>query len=88
LLRRGRWMRVRKLRIGAAVQAELPLLLEREAYLADELEVPREVYLWDPEAGSAALPDSLPWKFHALCPGRASGGVAADSPDLAMAGAG
>lgn len=88
LLRRARWMRIRKLRIGGAAYAELPLILEREAYLADELEVPHEVYLWDPEAGGAALPDSPPWKFHPLCPASAPGGTAVDSPHLAIEGTG
>jgi hypothetical protein len=73
LLHRGRWVRVRNLRVGGAWREELPTILEREGVLADHPEVPHEVYLWDAESGDAALPDALPWRFHALSPERARG---------------
>ena len=68
LLHRGCWLRVRSLRIGSEWRDELPLILEREAYLADNPDVPHEVYLWDAESGDSALPEIEPWKFHALSP--------------------
>jgi hypothetical protein len=88
LLHHGRWVRVRNLRIGGAWREELPMLLEREEYLSDHPEAPHEVYLWDAESGDVALPESLPWTFHALSPERARGGAAAYSWRFVMAMAG
>ena len=51
LLQQGRWPRVRSLRIGSEWRDELPRILEREAYLADNPAVPHEVYVWDPGLG-------------------------------------
>jgi hypothetical protein len=68
LVQQGNWQRLRSLRIGDAWQAELPLILEREAFLADTPAVPREIYLWNAGAGEAALPESDTWQFHALKP--------------------
>lgn len=89
LLHQGRWSRVRSLRIGSAWAVELPLILEREAYMADIETVPHEVYLWDAGAGDAALPENDPWQFHALTPGKVSGSAAVlQGLDFAMAMAG
>lgn len=86
LLCDGRWSRVRSLRIGNAWADELPLILEREAYLADIQTVPHEVYLWG--AGDGALPEIEPWRFHALAPEEVPGTVAAQGLHFAMAMAG
>lgn len=87
LLHRGCWLRVRSLRIGSDWRAELPLILEREAYLADNLAMPHEVYLWDAESGGSALPEIEAWKFHALSPGLELGVASAPGRfSLAMAG--
>lgn len=66
LLDHGHWLQVRSLRIGGAWHAELPLILEREAYLADKPAVSREVYVWGAGAGEAPFPDTGSWRFHAL----------------------
>lgn len=86
LLDGGRWSRVRSLRIGSAWADELPLILEREAYLADSQTVPHEVYLWG--AGDGVLPEIEPWQFHALAPTRVPDAVAAQGLHFAMAMAG
>lgn len=66
LLDHGRWLQVRSLRIGRAWREELPLILEREAYLADNPLMPHEVYVWDAGGRDASLPETGNWKFHAL----------------------
>lgn len=66
LLDHGRWLQVRSMRIGDVWHAELPLILEREAYLAGKPAVSREVYVWGAGAGEAAFPESGSWQFHAL----------------------
>jgi hypothetical protein len=86
LLYDGCWSRVRSLRIGSAWAEELPLILEREAYLADIQTVPHEVYLWG--AGDGALPEIEPWRFHALAPAQLPDAVAAQGLHFAMAMAG
>lgn len=75
LLHQGCWLRVRSLRVGSEWRDELPLILEREAYLADNPAVPHEVYLWNAESRDTALPEIEPWQFHALSP----------SPELGVA---
>lgn len=66
LLRDGHWSRVRSLRIDSTWREELPLILEREAYLVDGPAVPHEVYVWNAESGDTVLPEIDPWQFHAL----------------------
>jgi hypothetical protein len=88
LLHRGHWSRVRSLRIGSEWREELPLILEREAYLADNPALPREVYLWDSGPGDTALPEIDRWHFHALTPGLAPGAAPAPGRYFAMAMAG
>jgi hypothetical protein len=74
LVQRGNWQRLRSLRIGNAWQVELPLLLEREAYLADLPAVPREVYLCHAGTSATTLPEeNASWQFHALNPAQESG---------------
>lgn len=86
LLQQGRWSRVCSLRMDHAWREALPLILEREAYRADDPAVPHAVYVVGAELGDAALPEIDPWQFHALGPGLVPGAVAAqqDGP-LAMA---
>lgn len=87
LLHEGCWMRVRSLRVDSEWRDELPLILEREAYLADNPAVPHEVYVWDAESRDTELPDIAPWQFHALSPDRELGVASAqDRFALAMAG--
>ena len=69
LLQQGHWSRVRSLRIDSAWREELPLILEREAYLADNPSVPHEVYVWDTRPGDTTLPDTDLWQFHPLATG-------------------
>ncbi|MDO9220081.1 MAG: hypothetical protein Q7T90_03550, partial [Thiobacillus sp.] len=66
LLQQGHWSRVRSLRIDSAWREELPLILEREAYLADHPSVPHEVYVWDTRPGEATLPEIDQWQLHPL----------------------
>jgi hypothetical protein len=66
LLDHGHWLQVRSLRIGGVWHAELPLILEREAYLADKPAVSREVYVWGTGVGEAPFPETGSWQFHAL----------------------
>jgi hypothetical protein len=88
LLQQGRWSRVRSLRTDRAWREELPMILEREAVLADDPAVPHEVYVWSAESDDAALPEIDPWQFHALGPGLVSGAMAAQGRHLATAMAG
>ena len=68
LLQQGHWASVRTLRSGSRWGDTLALALEREAYLAEADEMPREVFLWAPELGKTALPESGHWIIHALQP--------------------
>lgn len=77
LVSRGTWQRVRGLRVGPTWHLELPLILEREAYLAGLQEVPHEVYLWNAGAGAMLPPESDTWQFHTLNPALEGGA----SPD-------
>ena len=88
LQQQGRWSRVRSLRIDRAWRVELPLILEREAVLADDPAVPHEVYVWSAESGDTALPEIDPWQFHALGPGLVPGAMAVQGRHLAVAMAG
>ena len=66
LLDHGHWLQMRSLRIGRAWHEELQLILEREAYLADNPLMPHEVYVLDAEGRDASLPETGNWKFHVL----------------------
>ncbi|MGE5320340.1 MAG: hypothetical protein ACM3KD_09180 [Hyphomicrobiaceae bacterium] len=89
LLRQGHWQGLRSVRIGDAWQAELPLILEREAYLSDAPVIPHEVYVWNAGPGATTIAGEGDWAFHALDP--SNGESAADADPLrhfawAMAG--
>jgi hypothetical protein len=88
LLHHGRWLRVRSLRIGSAWREELPLILEREAVLADHPSVPHEVYVWDTRPGDTTLPEIDLWQFHPLTAGPQAGNAAVPDRHFAMAMAG
>lgn len=66
LLHKGRWTRLRSLRIGPAWEAELPQLLEREACLAGPAGAASEVLLAAPAIDEQALPQSARWQFRRL----------------------
>lgn len=66
LLRHGHWSRVRNVRIGPLWRVELPLILDREAFLADDPAIPHEVYVWPMDTADTAVPDAEPWQFHVV----------------------
>lgn len=88
LLHNGHWLRVRNLRIEGAWREQLPPILEREAFLADDPAVPHEVYVGTLDAGDPVLPEVGPWQFHALTPGPAADAAAVPGAHLIMATAG
>jgi hypothetical protein len=88
LLHNGHWSRVRNLRIEGSWREELPWLLEREAFLADDAGVPHEVYVETLDGGGLVLPEVDPWQFHALVAGPASDAAAAPGGHLTVATAG
>lgn len=88
LLRDGHWRRVRNLRLEGSWREELPWLLEREAFLADDPAVPRAVYVETLDAGGQALPEIDPWQFHALTPAAAADAAAAPGAHFTRAAAG
>jgi hypothetical protein len=88
LLQQGHWSRVRSLRIDSAWQEELPLILEREAYLADDPAVPHDVYVLTTALDDTAPLKIDPWQFHALGTGMVHDTMAAQGRPIAMAMAG
>lgn len=68
LLQHGRWVSVRTMRIGSDWRETLPQVLEREAYLVEPGAATQTVFLWAPELGKDALPESGHWKIHNLHP--------------------
>jgi hypothetical protein len=88
LLHRGRWERVRNMRIGPGWRVELAQILEREAYLADPQAVAREVFLWASGVGDVKLPENDRWQFHLLAPKPRHGTAPADEGSLLMAAEG
>jgi len=68
LLQKGHWARVRCIRIDDEWRTELPLILEREAYLADVDATTDEVFVWATGVGEVTLPDHNRWQFHVLAP--------------------
>jgi hypothetical protein len=68
LLQHGHWASVRTMRIGSDWRDTLSLVLEREAYLAEPNAATKMVFLWAPELGKAALPESGQWQIHNLHP--------------------
>ena len=63
---------MRSLRIDSAWREELPLILEREAYLADDPAVPQEVYVGMLDAGDPVLAGNRP--LAVPCARRRAGG--------------
>lgn len=76
LLRDGQWCWVRVIRTGAGWRDELPLLLEREEFLANADATINEVFLWFPDQRDDVLPESGRWQFRYLPPPHLSGPVA------------
>jgi hypothetical protein len=68
LLRQGRWESIRTMRLEGDGRAALPLILERESFLAESATAIGEVFLWAPWLGNALLPKSKRWKFWKLQP--------------------
>lgn len=68
LLRHGRWMRVRSVRIGPAWRDELAQVLGRETYLADPQAAARDVFLWACGLRDVALPENDGWQYHLMAP--------------------
>ncbi len=52
---------------------ELPLFLEREAFLANTDAIPNDVYLWVPDHLGEAIESCSRWKFNYLQPSAVSG---------------
>lgn len=63
---RGRWVRVRNVRIGPGWRAELAQVLAREAYLVEPDAAARDVFLWACGLSDVALPEDARWQFHLL----------------------
>lgn len=68
LLQDGRWASVRTMRIGSDWRDTLSRALEREAYLAEANADTQTVFLWAPELGKEALPESGRWQITPLQP--------------------
>lgn len=68
LLQHGYWASVRTMRVGSDWHNTLSQALEREAYLTEPGAATQAVYLWAPELGKAALPESGRWQIHNLHP--------------------
>jgi hypothetical protein len=73
LLGNGQCSRVRSQRIDSTWREELLKILEREAFLADDPAVPKDVYVGHLEPGDLVLPERGGWQFHALHPAPAGG---------------
>lgn len=65
---RGRWARVRSVRIGPGWRAELAQILAREAYLVEPDAAARDVFLWACGLADVAPPEDARWQFHLLAP--------------------
>ncbi|BBI99698.1 hypothetical protein FGKAn22_13910 [Ferrigenium kumadai] len=68
LLREGHWESVRTMRLDGDGRAVLPLILERESFLAESATAIDEVFLWAPWLGNVLMPKSKRWKFWKLQP--------------------
>lgn len=68
LLQHGRWASVRTMRVGSDWHNTLAQALEREAYMAESGTEAQAIYLWAPELGKVALPESSRWQVHHLHP--------------------
>lgn len=68
LLRQGRWESLRTMRLDGDGRVALPLILEREAILAESATATDDVFLWGPWLRNEQLPNSKRWKFWVLQP--------------------
>jgi len=85
LLQDGRWASVRTMRIGSDWRDTLSRALEREAYLAEANADTQSVFLWAPELGKEALPESGRWQITPLQPLLRAALVPQYEPRFAMA---
>ncbi len=88
LLRGGDWAWVRMMRITEDWREELPLILEREAYLADGEPATEQVYVWAPGLGDLSLPEHGRWRVENLKPPAHSGGQPEAEEAFAVASVG
>jgi hypothetical protein len=63
LLQEGQWSWVRTIRTSSAWREELPVLLEREEFIANAGASGNEVFVWAPDHRDGALPSSGRWQF-------------------------
>lgn len=68
MLRRGQWERLRTMRLEGDGRVALPLILERESFLAESATATDDVLLWAPWLGNPLLPASKRWKYWMLRP--------------------
>lgn len=68
LLEQGRWASVRTMRVGSDWHEALPLIVEREAFMAESDEAPKAVFLWSPGLENAVMPACGQLQVHALKP--------------------
>jgi hypothetical protein len=85
LLRQGGWESVRSMRMDGDGRVALPLMLEREANLAESAAAVNEVMLWAPWLAGAQLPASRRWKFRKLQPRLPAGIAPVSDPRFAIA---
>jgi hypothetical protein len=78
LLHDGEWSRVRSMRLEGSWREELPPILEREAFLANDPAAPHEVWVGHLEHADLTLPEIDSWQFHALAPAHAAGPASAE----------
>lgn len=88
LLQQGEWIRMRSMRIGPLWQHELPLILQREAYLVDPAVATPDVFLWTSGVDDSVRPEDEHWRFHMLAAGaRARPAPSDDGRAVSVAGA-
>lgn len=83
LLRDGQWFWVRTIRAGDGWREALPLLLEREEFLANADAAVKDVFLWAPDQRDETLPEGSRWQFRYLPP-HVPGSVAGPDKQSAM----
>lgn len=68
LLQDGQWSWVRTVRGGENWHEDLPVFLEREAFLANTGIATSDVFVWAPGHQDEPLPSGSPWQFQHLQP--------------------
>ena len=68
LLRHGKWSWMKTMRISEDWHDELPLILEREAFLASSDAPTNDVYLWSMDGEDQVIPINEPWQIQYLKP--------------------